>query len=99
MNVKCKNTATDYDVDKLRVKILATEDEDDKISTAKKVFKTKCFSTNQISALSEVFPTDAGKYKLFDAAYSYVSDVNNFPRLQNLMKDEYYISRFKAMLK
>ncbi len=99
MNVKCKNTATDYDVDKLRVKMLAIEDEDDKISTAKKIFKTKCFSTNQISALSEVFSTDEGKYKLFDAAYSYVYDVNNFPRLQNLMRDEYYISRFKAMLK
>jgi hypothetical protein len=99
MNVKCKNIATDYDVDKLRVKMLAIEDEDDKISTAKKIFKTKCFSTNQISALSEVFSTDEGKYKLFDAAYSYVSDVNNFPRLQSLMKDEYFISRFKAMLK
>jgi hypothetical protein len=99
INNNCKNTATDYDVDKLRVKMLAIEDEDDKISTAKKIFKTKCFSTNQISALSEVFSTDAGKYKLFDAAYSYVSDVNNFTRLQNLMKDEYYITRFKAMIK
>ena len=99
INNNCKNTATDYDVDKLRVKMLAIEDEDDKISTAKKIFKTKCFSTNQISALSEVFSTDAGKYKLFDAAYSYVSDVNNFTRLQSLMKDEYYITRFKAMIK
>ncbi|HEX4375231.1 MAG TPA: DUF4476 domain-containing protein [Puia sp.] len=98
-NANCKNTATDYDVDKLRVKIMAIEDEDDKISAAKKVFKTKCFSTNQIKALSEVFSNDAGKYKLFDAAYAYVFDLNNFTSLQSLLKDDYYISRFKAMIK
>ncbi|HSZ86382.1 MAG TPA: DUF4476 domain-containing protein [Puia sp.] len=98
-NANCKNTATDYDVDKLRVKIMAIEDEDDKISIAKKVFKAKCFSTNQIKALSEVFPNDAGKYKLFDAAYAYVYDLNNFTSLQSLLKDDYYISRFKAMIK
>jgi hypothetical protein len=98
-NANCKNTATDYDVDKLRVKIMAIEDEDDKISAAKKVFKTKCFFTNQIKALSEVFPNDAGKYKLFDAAYAYVYDLNNFITLQSLLKDDYYISRFKAMIK
>ena len=98
-NISCKNTATDYDVDKLRVKMLAIEDEDDKISTAKKVFKAKCFSVNQIRALSEIFPNDAGKYKLFDAAYSYVLDTNNFTSLQSLLKDDYYIVRFKAMIK
>jgi hypothetical protein len=99
INNNCKNTATSYDVDKLRVKMLAIEDEDDKISTAKKVFKSKCFSTNQITALSEVFTNDAGKYKLFDAAYAYVLDVNNFTGLQSLLKDQYYISRFKAMIR
>ena len=61
-NANCKNTATDYDVDKLRVKMMAIEDEDDKISTAKKVFKAKCFSTIQIKALSEIFSNDSGKY-------------------------------------
>jgi hypothetical protein len=95
----CKVSATDYDVDKLRIKILAIEDEDDKISSAKKIFKLKCFTTNQIKALSEVFDKDAGKYKLFDAAYSYVSDAANFNQLQSLLKDEYYINRFRAMIK
>ncbi len=98
-NNNCKIMATDYDVDKLRVKMLAIEDEDDKISTAKKVFKVKCFTTNQIKALSEVFDKDAGKYKLFDAAYSYVSDPGNFSELQSLLKDDYYVNRFKAMIK
>jgi len=98
-NTNCKNTATDYDVDKLRVKMLAIEDEDDKISTAKKVFKAKCFSVNQIKALSEIFPNDAGKYRLFDAAYAYVFDINNFTSLQSLLKEDYYITRFKAMIK
>jgi hypothetical protein len=98
-NTNCKNTASDHDVDQLRVKMLAIDDEDDKITVAKKMFKAKCFSTNQIKALSEVFPKDAGKYKLFDAAYSFVSDAGNFVQLQSLLKDEYYISRFKAMIR
>jgi hypothetical protein len=99
LNTNCRNEATDYDVDRLRVKILAIEDEDDKISAAKKVFKTKCFYTNQIGALGELFPTDAGKYKLFDAAYPYVADLNNFTSLQSFLKDAYYINRFKAMIR
>jgi Domain of unknown function (DUF4476) len=100
-NVKtnCKNTASDHDVDQLRVKMLAIDDDDDKITVAKKIFKSKCFSTNQVKALSEVFSKDDGKYKLFDAVYPYVSDADNFIQLQGLLKDEYYIYRFKAMIR
>jgi uncharacterized protein DUF4476 len=98
-NTNCKNTATDYDVDKLRVKMLAVENEDDKIMAARKFFRIKCFSTNQIKALSEVFPTDEGRYKLFDTAYPYVSDYGNYPQLSTLLTSQYYINRFSAMIK
>ncbi len=98
-NSNCKNIATDYDVDKLRVKILAVDNDDDKMLVARKFLRAKCFTTKQVKALSEVFPTDEGRYKLFDTAYPLVMDPDNFPPLADLLTGQYYINRFKAMLK
>jgi hypothetical protein len=69
------------------------------IAEAKKVFRSKCFSTQQIRNLGALFLTDEGRYKFFDAAYNFVSDAVNFPSLQSELKEEYYINRFKAMLR
>jgi hypothetical protein len=69
------------------------------IDAAKKYFKGVCFSTAQIKNLSTLFLDDAGKYSFFDAAYKYVSDIENFASLQSELKDPYYINRFKAMLR
>ena len=74
------------------------KNDDDMISEARKTFKTKCFSTVQIRNLSTLFLTDESKYKFFDAAYQYVSDLENFSTLQSALKEEYYINRFKAMI-
>jgi len=46
-----------------------------------------------------LFLNESGKYKFFDEAYLYTSDVENFSALQSELKDDYYINRFKAMLK
>jgi hypothetical protein len=73
--------------------------DDDMITEAKKYFKTKCFTAAQIKNLSTLFLTDEGKYKFFDAAYKYVSDIKTFSALQSELKDEYYSTRFKAMLR
>ena len=79
---------------------MAAETNDDAmVDAAKKYFKTKCFSTSQVRNLSSLFLNDNGKYKFFDAAYTYVSDSDNFPSLQAELKDDYYINRFKAMLR
>ena len=78
---------------------MASETTDEKmIDEGKRIFKTKCFSTVQVRNLSALFLTDAGKYKFFDAAYSFVSDLGNFQSLQSELKDDYYIKRFKAMI-
>jgi hypothetical protein len=79
---------------------MAAETTDDNMITeARKYFKTKCFTTAQLKNLGTLFLNDAGKYKFFDAAYTYVSDADQFSSLQSELKDEYYINRFKAMLK
>jgi hypothetical protein len=96
VNSDCHNFATDYDVDKLRVKMLESAKDDDRILAARKVFKTKCFGTRQIRALSEVFTTDAAKFKFLEAAYPFVSD-DHFGELSNLLADPVYSGRFRAM--
>jgi hypothetical protein len=99
VNNACTSSATDYDIDRLRVKMLGIDNDDDKILAAKSIFKAKCFSVKQVNALSEVFKTDEGKYKLFDAVYAHVSDAGNFIQLQQALTDPYYINRFKAMIR
>ncbi len=96
VNSDCHNFATDYDVDKLRVKMLESAKDDDRILAARKVFKMKCFSTHQIRALSEVFTTDAAKFKFLEAAYPFVSD-DHFAELSTLLADPVYSGRFRVM--
>jgi hypothetical protein len=77
----------------------AAETDEDKIAAAKKGFKSKCFTTEQVKNLSLLFLNDQGKYNFFDASYNHVSDIGNFKTLQSELKDDYYITRFKAMLR
>jgi len=99
VNSDCKAIAWDNDVDKLRLKMLGEKDVDNKISIARKVFKTKCFSAAQIKALTELFLTDQDKYKFLDAAYPFALDTENFKQLSYLLTDEYYIKRFRTMVR
>ena len=98
INSDCKGTATDSDFLKLRKKLAAANSDDEMITNAKKMFKVKCFSVEQVKNLSVLFLKDAGKYSFFDMAYPFVSDSNNFSTLQNQLSDSYYISRFQAMI-
>ena len=96
---KCKAIADEDDFFKLRKKMVGENRDNNMVAEASKIFKTKCFSTTQIRNLSTLFLTDEFKYKFFDAAYQYVSDAENFASLQAELKDEYFINRFKAMLR
>jgi hypothetical protein len=95
----CKEVAVEKDFLTLRKKMAAETDDDDMVDEARKYFKNKCFTTQQMKNLAALFLDDLGKYKFFDLAYIYVWDIENFPSLQSELKNEYYISRFKAMLK
>jgi hypothetical protein len=98
-NSDCKAGAWDSDIDKLRIKMMTVKEDEEKILLAKKLFKEKCFSVKQVKALSELFVTDEAKYKWFDAVYPFTSDAGNFGTLGELIKEEYYLNRFKAMLR
>lgn len=77
----------------------ARETEEDMILEAKKYFKTRCFTSAQIKNLSTLFLNDDSRYQFLDTAYRYVSDAENYSMLQNQLKDDYYINRFRAMLR
>jgi hypothetical protein len=98
-NSDCKAIAWDNDVDKLRIKMLGAKDVDDKITIARKIFKTKCFTAAQIKGLTELFVTDQDKYKFLDAAYPFALDTENFKQLSYLLTDDYYVKRFRTMVR
>lgn len=98
-NSDCKSFASNEDFLKLRKKMAAENDADAMIRIAKKYFRSKCYSTEQIKNLSYLFLTDEGKYSFFDAAYPHTSDSDQYGTLQSQLSDEYYINRFKAMIR
>jgi hypothetical protein len=95
----CKDFANESDFLKLRKNMAGERDDDDMVDEARKYFKTKCYSTMMVKNLGVLFLDDLGKYKFFDMSYTFVSDPENFPSLQSELKSDYYINRFKAMLK
>jgi hypothetical protein len=98
VNSDCKAFASNEDFLKLRKKMAAENNMDNMLKTAKKYFRSKCFSTEQIKDLSYLFLTNEGKYRFFDAAYPYTSDSDQYEMLQAQLSDEYYINRFKALI-
>jgi len=99
VNSDCKALATDEDFLKLRKKMAAADNDDDMIALSKKIFKTKCFTVEQVKNLSVLFLKDAGKYAFFDMGYAFVSDSHNFISLQSQLSETYYINRFQVMIR
>jgi hypothetical protein len=99
INSDCKNFATDDDFLKMRKKMVAENNDEDMVKVAKKIFKTRCFTTEQIKNLSVLFLKDEGKYMFFDAAYPFASDTDQYYILEKQLSDAYYITRFKAMIR
>lgn len=98
-NSDCKKMAIEQDFLKIRKKMTSQKGDDQMVEVAKKFFKDKCYSTEQIKNLSVLFLKDEGKYKLFDAAYPYVYDTQQYKQLENQLSDQYIISRFRAMIR
>jgi hypothetical protein len=99
VNSDCKNSASEEDFLKLRKKMASSKTEEEMIFSAKKSFKAKCFTTDQIKNLGVLFLNDAGRYNFFDVAYPFVSDTNNYKQLEDQLKETYYKSKFQAMIR
>lgn len=96
----CSEAASESDVSKLNRRMKTVNDSEEKmLAEAKKYFKTTCFSSVQVKELGSQFINDEAKYNFFDLAYKYVIDPEHYGELQSEIKDTYYNSRFKAMLR
>jgi len=93
---QCQVIAGDDDFLKLRRKMAGKTNDDGMLDEAKKYFKEKCFTTEQIKNLSSMFLSSAGKLNFFELAHDYTSDRENFSSLQSELKDPFYIDQFKT---
>ncbi len=99
VNNNCSSIASESDFLKLRKKMAGQKSEESMISEAKKGFKTKCYSVEQIKNFGSLFLHEAAKFQFFEAAYPFSNDRNNFETLQNEFKDTYFIHRLKNLVK
>jgi hypothetical protein len=83
---------------KLRRNMVAKSNDEGMVNEAKKTFRNRCLTTDQIKSLASLFLTSAGKYEFFSAAYPHVSDQEKFASLQSEIKDDYYFKRFKSLV-
>lgn len=98
INSDCRNFAEESDFLRIRKKMVAEDNDEDMIKAARKIFKSRCFTTEQIKNLSVLFLKDDGKFMFFEAAYPFVSDSDLYYTLENQLTDITYVSRFKAMI-
>lgn len=99
INSDCIKLATDNDVDKMRVKMMAESDLQKKLTVANKYFKTMCLYAKQIKGLSELFLNDESKYKFLELAYPFAADTANFKQLYELLSEEAYVTKFKKLVR
>lgn len=97
-NPGCTDIAGEKDFLRLRKRMAGERDKYRMIELARRSFRIKCYSTEQIRNLSFLFLDDEGRYQFLDAAYPYIYDKDMFYTLESLLTDSYYINRFKAML-
>jgi hypothetical protein len=94
----CKGVATDDDYARLRKKMANESTDDEMIAVARKNYKNKCYTTEQVKALSTLFLSDEGRYKFFESSYPSVLDANSYSTLQTQFIDPAFVSRFKALI-
>ena len=95
----CDNPLSDKDLQKTQKKMIGKGNDDDMLSVADKAIKGKCVTTQQIKQLGSLFLSDAGRFAIYQDAYPYVSDKDNYASLQNQLLDTYFKKRFLDMLK
>ena len=90
--------ASETDMLQLRRKMAAETTEEDMVDVARKEFRRKKYAVAQIRHLAALFLKEEGRYAFLDAAYGNVTDKEQFSSLEDLLKETYYINRFKALV-
>ncbi|MFT3904395.1 MAG: DUF4476 domain-containing protein [Niabella sp.] len=93
----CKSVASESDFLRLRRQMAGRDNDDAMINEARRAFRNRCYTTSQIKYLSSMFLSNAGKYNLYEAAYKYIADPENFSSLRDEIKDSYYQEKFDKL--
>ena len=96
--ITCSSQANNKDFLDLRKTMAAQETEKDMIAVAGRAFLEKCYTTEQIKNLSSLFLSDETKFSFFQSAINATWDKEKFYVLQSELKEELYLSRFKALI-
>jgi hypothetical protein len=96
---KCSVIASKDDFYQTRADMAASTNDDAMIQVAKRSFKTKCFSTEQIKNLGVLFLSEPARYKFFETAKASISDVENYPSLEAQFSLPSLIEKFRASVK
>lgn len=83
----CVQTAPEFEVDKLRVRMMEAEKDSDKIAALKKWSQKYCLQVKQVKALSELFVSDEQKLTFYTAVYPYTFDPEQFGQLQSTLQE------------
>lgn len=86
------------EVEGLISKTSSIADGDEIIAQYKKAFKDKCVSTSNLKKICNAMASDVTRYRVLEAAYPHCLDFYAFPDLESLLKDSYYITKFKALV-
>lgn len=93
----CKEVASDNDYAKVRRRMAQETSDEDMMAEARRFFKNKCITTDQVRVLSTLFLSDEGRLEFFDNIFPYVADQENYPVLQKEFIDPAVSQRFKTM--
>jgi len=95
----CATVASQDDFFKLRKKMAGEKESEAMINEARKDFKAKCFTVEQIRNLGNLFLNEAGKFQFYEVAYPHSSDQAAFKTLEAEFRDPYFVHRFRNLIK
>lgn len=91
--------ATKEDFFKTRSDMAASTNDDAMILVAKRYFKSKCYTVEQLKNLGVLFLSEPARYRFFEVAKSSVTDTENYTSLVTQFTSQDWIEKFKALAK
>jgi len=93
----CRSSQSVKQLGDLRRRMESLRDEEAKVAEAVREMRLRCFTTEQVRSLLVVFDREEGRFKMLNAGYPFVQDPSSYPSLLPVLKDPYFIHRFKRL--
>lgn len=93
----CGEPATAADITSLRRRMIMGEDSEEMLEFAKRPLSQKCYVTNDVLKLSQLFITEKYKYEFFKLAYNNISDKENFKSLESIFTTNEWKASFNKL--